>query len=342
MAIRRGLTLGKFAPLHAGHQLLIETALAETDELIVMIYDCPETTPVPLPVRANWIRSLYPGAEVLEAWDGPVEVGDTPEIRKRHEDYILARLSGRPITHFYSSEFYGDHVSRALGALNRMVDPARSVAPVSASQIRSAPYEHRKFIHPRVYSDLVANVVLLGAPSTGKTTIARRLADQYATVWMPEYGREYWEKNQVNRRLMPEQLVEIAERHLAREKTLLYEANRFLFTDTNALTTYLFSLYYHGFAAGRLEELARQTAARYDLVFLCDADIPYDDTPDRSGEVNRTVFQKQHVAELLLRKIPFFTLRGDLESRVRQAAAVLNRFQKFTNVLSLRWQWSTG
>ncbi len=40
----RGLTLGKFAPLHCGHQLLIDTALAEVDELVITIYDCPETT----------------------------------------------------------------------------------------------------------------------------------------------------------------------------------------------------------------------------------------------------------------------------------------------------------
>ena len=36
--MRRGLTLGKFAPFHRGHQLLVETALAEVDELVVMVY----------------------------------------------------------------------------------------------------------------------------------------------------------------------------------------------------------------------------------------------------------------------------------------------------------------
>ncbi|HEX5692051.1 MAG TPA: adenylyltransferase/cytidyltransferase family protein, partial [Roseiflexaceae bacterium] len=64
----RGLTLGKYAPLHLGHQLVIETALAEVERLIVLIYPCPELTPVPLPVRAGWIRQLYPQATVIEAW----------------------------------------------------------------------------------------------------------------------------------------------------------------------------------------------------------------------------------------------------------------------------------
>ena len=34
--MKRGLTLGKYAPLHRGHQLVIETALAEMDETLVL------------------------------------------------------------------------------------------------------------------------------------------------------------------------------------------------------------------------------------------------------------------------------------------------------------------
>lgn len=196
-----GLTLGKFAPLHKGHQLVIETALAETDQVVVLIYNCPEVTDVPLNVRARWIRDIYPSVEVIEAWDGPLEVGDTHEIKRRHEDYILKALAGRRITHFYSSEFYGDHVSKALGAVNRLVDLSRAERPISGTLLRQNPYQYRQFLHPRVYRDLVANIVFLGAPSSGKTTIAERLAQNFGTVWMPEYGREYWENHHVDRRL---------------------------------------------------------------------------------------------------------------------------------------------
>ena len=328
----RGLTLGKFAPLHKGHQLVIETALQEMDEVIAIIYDCPQTTDVPLPVRANWIRTLYPSVHVVEAWDGPVEIGNTDEIRKAHEDYILNQLKIRGVTHFYSSEFYGDHMSSALGAINRVVDSSRNIVSVSATEIRKAPFAFREFLHPRVYRDLVTNVVFVGAPSTGKTTIAEHLAREYKTVWMPEYGREYWQQYQVGRRLSLKQLEQIAEGHLAREETLLRSANRFLFSDTNALTTLMFAIYYHGEATTRLKDLANEAGARYDLVFLCDRDIPYDDTWDRSGALNRDVFQKQVVADLILRKIPFFTLRGNLEDRAEYAKAILNRHRKYGSI----------
>jgi HTH-type transcriptional repressor of NAD biosynthesis genes len=135
-------------------------------------------------------------------------------------------------------------MSAALGAVNRLVDwttesiwEQRITVPISATQIRAAPFRYRQFLHPLVYRDLIINVVFLGAPSTGKTTLAEALATHYQTVWMPEYGREYWETHQVDRRLSLPQLEEIATGHLERENELLGKANRYLFTDTNALTT---------------------------------------------------------------------------------------------------------
>ncbi len=323
-----GLTLGKFAPLHRGHQYLIETALAEMDELVLIIYAADETE-VPLSVRSRWLRQLYPQVKVLEAWDGPQCIGDTPEIRARQENYILGQLRGQRITHFYSSEFYGEHMSRALGAVNRQVDPARVRFPISGTQVRRDTYACRAYLDPLVYRALIARVVFLGAPGTGKSTIAEALARRYATVHMPEYGREYWEAHQQDRRLSPEQLVEIARGHIVREDRLAAEANRYLFVDTNAITTYMFALDYHGFALPELEELALRAAARYDLVFLCGADIPYADTWDRSGDVKRLVFQKRIVADLKERRIPYIDLEGTVEERVGVVGSVLERFRKY-------------
>lgn len=335
MGKTRGLTLGKFAPLHKGHQLVIETALAEMDEVFAIIYDAPETTSIPLNIRSNWIRNLYPQIKVIEAWDGPTEIGDTTEIKRKHEKYIIEHLKVSGITHFYSSEFYGEHMSAALGAINRLVSPSRNLVPISGTKIRENPFLFREFISPVVYRDLITNIVFLGAPSTGKTTIASKMADEYKTVWMPEYGREYWEKNQINRKLSLEQLVEIAEGHLEKENQFLYQANRYLFTDTNAITTFMFSSYYHQSVHKRLAELAIFTQSRYDLVFLCDIDIPYDDTWDRSGDSSRKTFQKQIVGDLLARKIPFIILSGDIETRITKAKKILSQFKKYRSLAEI-------
>jgi len=327
-----GLVLGKFAPLHKGHQLLIETALRENRRVPIMIYHAPDVTHAPLTVRSRWIRALYPDVEPIEAWDGPLEVGDDPALQKRHEDYILRRLGGRSVDRFYSSEFYGEHVSRALGAVDRRIDEARRRIPISATAIRADPFRHRQYLEPLVYRDLIARVVLLGAPSTGKSSLTKALAEAYDTEWMPEYGREYWEEHQQNRRLSLQQLVEIAEGHREREERLCLQANRYLFIDTDASITRQFSLYYHGRAAPRLEALAAETATRYDLFFLCEDDIPYEDSWDRSGPANRTVFQRRIRADLACRRIPYTSLRGSLEQRMAEAAAVLEGFEKYPSL----------
>jgi NadR type nicotinamide-nucleotide adenylyltransferase len=328
---RIGFTLGKFAPLHAGHQLVLETALAEMDRVLAVVYDCQDQVSIPMPIRAAWIRELFPSVEVIEAWDGPGVVGDTPEIVRMHDAYLGRLMEGRGVTHFYSSEFYGDHVSRGLGVVDRRVDPERRERPISATRIREDPYRHRDFMHPRVYRDLIVNVAILGAPSTGKTTLAERLAGEHGTVWMPEYGREYWQTHQVDRRLTPAQLVEIAEGHLEREEAMLARANRYLFTDTNALTTMTFALDYHGRAERRVVELAEKTGSRYDLTFVCGDDIPFDDTWDRSGETQRWVFQRRTLSELARLKTPYWVLEGGVEARVAKANAILRKFRKFGN-----------
>jgi len=237
--MRRGLTLGKFAPFHRGHQMMIETALAEVDELVVMVYDT-DLIDIPLQVRAGWIRELYPMVRIIEAWDGPDGYGDTPEICHEQETYILSKLKGLSITHFYSSEFYGHHVSLALNAVDRRVDEARLAVPISGAVLRTDSFAGRDYIAPQVYADLITKVCFMGAPSTGKTTLARAMAEQHNTVWMPEYGSEYWLEHQVNRRLTLDQFEKIAPEHNRREDALTLQSQKYLFCDTNPITTYVF------------------------------------------------------------------------------------------------------
>lgn len=324
--------MGKFAPLHKGHQLLIETALKSVDELVVMIYDSPSVTDIPLNVRAQWIRKLYPDVIVFEAWDGPEETGKSERIKKLNEEYILKKITF-PITHFFSSEWYGQHVSKALGAINVVVDEQRSRIPISGTLIRSNPYAYREFVDPIVYADMITKVVFLGAESTGKTTLSKYLSEEFNTAWMPEYGREYWdEHHSADGLLTPKQLADLAQGHLQREDIILQDAKEYLFIDTNAITTEMFSIYYHGFAHPDLKRIAKENEKRYDLYFLCDIDIPYEHEEGRSGKDHRIVFQKQIIDDLDARGIVYITLRGSLIERVEIVKNILKNYQKYPKV----------
>lgn len=325
-----GLTLGKFAPLHRGHQLVIETALAECERVTVVVYDAPSTTRVPLSVRAGWVRTLYPQVRVIEGWAGPEAVGDTPAVQRLHDHYLREVLGLTDVTAFYSSERYGQATAAGLGAVHRPVDPARTRWPVSGTAVRADPFGHQGLLDPVVYRDLVASVVLLGAPGSGKSTLAERLAADLDSVWMPEYGREFWHAHQQDRRLSPQQLVDLAEGHLEREEAMRARANQVLVVDTSALTTWRYAMNYHGAALPRLAELADESVHRHDLVVLCEPDFGYVETWDRSGEGERQRMHRQIEADLLVRRIPFLRARGTVDQRARTLLPVLAGLEPFT------------
>lgn len=327
---KTGLTLGKYAPFHKGHQYVIETALKEVDEMIVIIYDT-DVTNVPLFTRAAWIRKLYPQIKVIEAWDGPSGEDYDEEYEKAEEDYIIGLLNGIKVTHFYSSEYYGEHVSKALGAVDRRIDEARKEVPVSATMIRWNTYKYRKYLEPLVYSDLIVKVVFLGAMSTGKSTLTEALAEHYSTTYASEYGRDYWAEHQVDRRISLKSFDEICKGHIERENREIINADKYFFVDTNAITTYMFSLDYHGKAPEYLKQTALENYKRYDLFFLCEDDIPYDDTWDRSGDQKRHVFHKQIIADLKERRIPYISLKGTLAERIEKVDKVLSEFNMYGN-----------
>lgn len=149
-----GLTLGKYAPLHKGHQYVFETALCEMQHVIVIIYDSPEVTSIPLQIRSGWIKHLYPTIEVIEAWEGPQEVGYTEAVMRAQEEYVIQLLGDTSLSHFYSSERYGEHMSIALNAIDRRVDVQRDKYPISGTQIRTDYQKYGKFLDPHVLNSL--------------------------------------------------------------------------------------------------------------------------------------------------------------------------------------------
>lgn len=317
----RGLVLGKFAPFHHGHQLLVSRSLAETEETVVLVYDSPEVTRIPLARRAQWIRTLNPAARVIEGKDAPSASGHDPAVMRLQEDYIRSMMPG-PVTHVYTSEWYGAHVSAALGARDCRIDEARQLIPASGTALRTDPYAHRHLVDPLVYRDLQRWVVLLGAESTGKSTLARALARHFDTCWVPEHGRDFWLAHKDDQgRLSPEQLVALAHGHRENEETSALDANRLLFIDTDARITRHYARWYHsGRVHPALDQLAEACAARYHAVVLCDTDIPYEDDGTRAGETRRHAAQAEIIAELHATSTPFILANGPLARRVTTVA----------------------
>ena len=184
-----GLVIGKFMPPHDGHLRLFAVAQQCVARLHIVLFS-KSNEPIPGRLREAWLRELAPEAFIHHvALDHPVNFDD-PAAWDFWVGALRQVLPGAPDIVF-SSEAYGDELARRLGARHWPVDPHRIQIPVSATQIRARPTEYWDHIPPPVRPYFVRRVAMVGAESTGKTTLAQALAAHFRTVRVPEFAREY-------------------------------------------------------------------------------------------------------------------------------------------------------
>ncbi len=313
------LVVGKFAPLHGGHQQLLDHAHALADDVTVVVWSNPDFAEMTNEVRAEWIRKLYPMACVLVGHDGPRN--DEPdEVQRDYTAALLAR-HGRAPDVVITREPYGPGLAAHLGIEHESAGAVRTDAEPSGTQIRDNVHSHRHLLDPVVYSHFVERVVLMGAESTGKSTLAARLAHEFGTEHVQEYGREHYAAR--GGRLDLDDYLTIARVHREREDVASQRAHRYLFIDTNAVTTMFFSHYYNRDSLPALRELADECAARYRHVIVCDDDIPFEQDGWRDNEVWRGRMHGMVLHDLATRRIPYQVVRGSLDERVAQVRSIL-------------------
>lgn len=148
-----GVTIGKFAPMHKGHQFLLETALKEMDKLYVIVYET-DVIKIPLEKRAEWIKEIYPEINIIYAKNPPTKYGLDEKSVKIQMDYMKGLLKDIKVTHFYSSEEYGKYAAQYLNAVDRRVDNQRQNVTISATKIRKDIYNNKMYLSDNVYNDL--------------------------------------------------------------------------------------------------------------------------------------------------------------------------------------------
>ena len=169
----------------------------------------------------------------------------------------------------------------------------------------------------------IIKIALFGPESTGKTTLAKQLADYYETEWVPEFARDYlqekWEENQ--HICVADDMLPIAYGQTALENEKLANANRYLFCDTNLMVTKVFSEMYYGFCDPLLNEAALKH--EYDLFFLTDIDVPWEKDDIRDTPEGRETVFSAFKQTLIDTKKPFIILSGNKETRLEKATAII-------------------
>ena len=172
-------------------------------------------------------------------------------------------------------------------------------------------------------------VVLFGPESTGKTTLAKKLARHYNSVWVREYAREYLQNKWNNERKTcePKDLPEIAKGQIKLENELSKKTDSVLICDTDLLETKVYSeSYYSGTCDPIIEKYALENT--YDLYLLTYIDVPWvkDDLRDKPNERIKSF----KIFESTLKKYnrPYVILKGSKQQRINIAIKHIDGLMK--------------
>lgn len=153
-------------------------------------------------------------------------------------------------------------------------------------------------------------IAVTGPESSGKTSLAERLAQEFGLAFVPEYAREYL--IQRDGKYTQSDLVQIAEGQVK----LWSEAKsaRGFVADTEMLVMKIWSDFKYGETDPVILSLLQKQ--HFDHYFLCYPDIPWEEDPLREHPEQRLELFELYLKELQDRKLPFTILKGDLSQRL--------------------------
>ncbi|GAB3292712.1 AAA family ATPase [Hymenobacter humi] len=174
-------------------------------------------------------------------------------------------------------------------------------------------------------------VSLTGPESTGKSTLAARLAAHYGTSFAPEFAREYLAVSGPH--YISEDLEEIARGQLAAEAEAERRAQRVVFCDTDLLVIKIWAEHSFGVCPEWILERIEQQP--YDLVLLMGVDLPWEPDPLREHPHLRQHFYDLYHRDLRERMVNFAEISGTEDRRFEQARFLVDELLRAAAPLSL-------
>lgn len=172
---------------------------------------------------------------------------------------------------------------------------------------------------------MIKRICVVGAESTGKTTLSIALAKQYQTCFVPEYGRTYTE-GRIHTRGHDDwetwEFVHIATMQNACEDALAKVARNVLICDTDAFATGIWHEKYMGGISTEVQECYKNRT--YELYILTDPRIPYAKDEIRVGEASRQWMHERFVQELEKDNKRYIIVTGNEKVRMHQSVKEIN------------------
>ena len=346
-----GLVIGKFYPPHAGHHFLIRSA-ASSCRRVTVVAMAADVESIPLAARVSWLREAYadqPHVCVTGVVDNiPVDYGDADiwdgHVALMREGIAAGQHHAAAVDSVFSSESYGRELARRFNAADVRLDAARETFPVSGTAVRRDPMRHWLELDPGVRAWFAKRVVVLGAESTGTTTLSLDLTAALrargglhtVTAWVGEYGRELTAAKLAAARARAaqagrpkptvfelewtdEDFVDVVVRQTADEDRCARLGGPVLICDTDALATTVWQERYMGRTTDDVAQLAADLPPRALYILTDHADVPFDDDGLRDGEHLRGWMTQRFREVLASGDVPWIEVGGDRDKRLRTA-----------------------
>jgi NadR type nicotinamide-nucleotide adenylyltransferase len=184
----------------------------------------------------------------------------------------------------------------------------------------------------------IKKIVVIGPESTGKSTLCQKLAAHYNTLWVPEYAREYLEKNGTEYNY--DDLLTIAKGQIDLEEKVFQQlvsnaphspltthySPIFIDTDMYVMKVWAEFVFNkcHNWILNRIAE------RKYDLYLLCDVDLPWFEDPLREYP-DKKVREKLYLfyKDLMVNQsVPWCNISGDYEERFEKAVLFIEKETK--------------
>jgi HTH-type transcriptional repressor of NAD biosynthesis genes len=352
---QHGLVIGKFYPPHLGHVYLIRTAAQHSGHATVLVLGSSVES-ISIAQRVDWLRATFadtPNIRIVgELDDVPVDYTDA-EIWQAHVDIMHKaihqanqKFGVKPaIDAVFSSEPYGDELAKRLGCKHVCLDQRRSLYPTSGTLVRQDLTEQWGLLPPAVKAGLAMRVVVVGAESTGTTTLSIDLVKALRTrggiwqssQWVAEYGREYSANmlaickagntlatpNDI--RWQSDDFVHVAQVQCLREEEFAAVGSPILVCDTDAFATRVWHERYMESSHPEVEAIANAMPSRGLYILTSEKEVGFEDDGLRDGEHLRGWMNQRFRDLLNQQKSPWIEVHGTPPERCQVALAMIDK-----------------
>lgn len=164
-------------------------------------------------------------------------------------------------------------------------------------------------------------IAITGPESTGKTSLAKTLTDEFGASLVPEYAREFLKGRKPP--YAPCDLEQIAKGQKEAEQKASAATNGLLIADTEMTVLKIWSEHAFGYCLPVIETFWKKQ--QYDLYLLMNTDIPWEPDPLREHpHLREPLFNtfKKHLEDM---QVNYAVISGEGTQRVGMARrAILN------------------